>query len=105
MSINVAGSAAQHSLKKNVSKEVCFGCKGKISLFGFTKYPALREQWTRFVFPGQQQDSQAFICSWFICDECFINKAQFDTGFAHHLILKYRAVPAIKDPGHDSDGK
>ncbi len=36
-------------------------------------------------------------------DERFINKAQFDTGFAHPLILKDGAVPAIKDPGHDSE--
>ncbi len=36
-------------------------------------------------------------------DERFINKAQFDAGFAHHLILKDGAVPAIKDPGHDSE--
>ncbi len=36
-------------------------------------------------------------------DERFINKAQFDTGFAHRLILKDGAVPAIKDPGHDSE--
>ncbi len=36
-------------------------------------------------------------------DDCFINKAQFDAGFAHHLILKDGAVPAIKDPGHDSE--
>ncbi len=33
----------------------------------------------------------------------FINKAQFDAGFAHGLILKDGAVPAIKDPGHDSE--
>ncbi len=31
-------------------------------------------------------------------DECFINKAQFDARFAHRLILKDGAVPAIKDP-------
>ncbi len=36
-------------------------------------------------------------------DERFINKAQFDSGFAHRLILKDGAVPAIKDPGHDSE--
>ncbi len=36
-------------------------------------------------------------------DKCFINKAQFDAGFAHRLILKDGAVPAIKDPGHDSE--
>ncbi len=36
-------------------------------------------------------------------DERFINKAQLDAGFAHGLILKDGAVPAIKDPGHDSE--
>ncbi len=36
-------------------------------------------------------------------DERFINEAQFDAGFAHGLILKDGAVPAIKDPGHDSE--
>ncbi len=37
-------------------------------------------------------------------DERFINKAQFDAGFAHRLILKDGAVPGlIKDPGHDSE--
>ncbi len=36
-------------------------------------------------------------------DERFINKAQFDAGFAHRLILKDGVVPAIKYPGHDSE--
>ncbi len=36
-------------------------------------------------------------------DKRFINKAQFDAGFAHGLILKDGAVPAIKDPAHDSE--
>ncbi len=36
-------------------------------------------------------------------DERFINKAQFDAGVAHRLILKDGAVPAIKDLGHDSE--
>ncbi len=35
-------------------------------------------------------------------DERFINKAQFDAGFAHRLNLKDGAVSAIKDPGYDS---
>ncbi len=52
----------------------------------------------QFVFPGQQWSfSSVFV------DKRFINKAQFDTGFAHRLILKDGAVPAIKDPGHDSE--
>ncbi len=67
-------------------------------MFSFPKNPALRKQWMQFVFPGQQQSfSSVFV------DERFINKAQFDAGFAHRLILKDGAVPAIKDPGHDSE--
>ncbi len=50
-------------------------------------------------FSGQQWSfSSVFV------DERFINKAQFDAGFAHRLILKDGAVPAIKDPdAHDSE--
>ncbi len=52
----------------------------------------------QFVFPGQQQSfSSLFV------DKYFMNKAQFDAGFVHRLILKDGAVPAIKDPGHDSE--
>ncbi len=74
-------------------KTCVFDYEGKITLFSFPKNPALSEQWMQFVFPGQQQSlSSVFV------DKLFINKAQFDTGFAHHLILKEGAVPAIKDP-------
>ncbi len=48
-------------------------------------------------FRGSNGVSQVFV------DERFISKAQFDAGFAHRLILKDGAVPAIKDPGHDSE--
>ncbi len=52
----------------------------------------------QFVFPRQQRSfSNVFV------DERFINEAQFDAGFAHRLILKDGAVPAIKYPGHDSE--
>ncbi len=52
----------------------------------------------QFVFSGQQRSfSSVFV------DERFINKAQFDDAFAHRLILKDGAVPAIKDPGHNSE--
>ncbi len=52
----------------------------------------------QFVFPGQQWGfTSVFV------DERFINQAQVDAGFDHRLILKDGAVPAIKDPGHDSE--
>ncbi len=69
-------TAARYSLEKNVSKEVCFGCEGKITLFSFPKNPALRKQWMQFVFLGQQQSfSSVFV------DERFINKAQLTQDF------------------------
>ncbi len=36
-----SGSAARHSLEKNLSKEECFGCEGKITLFSFPKQPSV----------------------------------------------------------------
>ncbi len=81
------------SLKKSV-----FVCEGKITLFSFPKNPALHEQWTQLVFSEQQRSfSSVFV------DERFINQAQFDAGFAHGLILKDGAAPAMKDPGRDSE--
>ncbi len=48
-----------------------------------------------------QQSKKSFTS--LLVDERFINKVQFDAGFAHRLILKDGAVPAIKDPGQDSE--
>ncbi len=76
-------------------------CKGKISLFSFPKNPALRMR-MQFIISGQFFQVYKFFPNHF-SDECFINKAQFDVGFAHHLMLKDEAVPAIKAPGHDSE--
>ncbi len=98
--INALHSAALHGTRSGrMSLKKCvFGCEGKITLFSFPKNTALRKQWMQLVFPGQQRSfSSVFV------DECFINKAQFDAGFAHRLILKDEAIPAIKDPGHDSE--
>ncbi len=85
------------ALKECLLRSV-FGCKGNITLFSFPKKPALRKQWMHFVFPGQQRSFASVFVG-----ECFINQAQFDAGFAHRLILKDGVVPAIKDPGHDSE--
>ncbi|XP_073700525.1 uncharacterized protein [Garra rufa] len=84
-------------------KKCVFGCEGKFSLFSFPKNPALRERWMQFVFPGQQRSvASVFVCSRHFSDECFVNKAQVDAGFAYRLLLKDGAVPVIKDPSHES---
>ncbi len=91
-------STAQNSLWKNVSKEVCFWLWGKDKLVQPPEEPSVTWTVDALCFSGQQRSfSSVFV------DERFINKAQFDAGFAHRLILKDGAVLAIKDPGHDSE--
>ncbi len=87
--------AARDSLGKNVSKEVCFWLWGKDNL---VQLPKTTHRYVNSCFSGAAMEFlKCFV------DERFINKAQFNAGFAHGLILKDGAVPAIKDPGHDSE--
>ncbi len=84
-------------------KKCVFGCEGKITLLSIPKNPVLREQWMQFVFPGHQQSfTSVFDCSRHFGDECFINKAHFDTRFANLLKLKEHSQTII-DPGYDSE--
>ena len=53
-----------------------------------------------FVFPEHQRScASVLVCSLHFDDDCFINKAQFDAGFADRLMLKNGAVPTIKVHG------
>ncbi len=83
----------------NVSKEVCFWLWGKYNLVQLPEEPSVT--WTVDAVCFFRSSNGVF--SSVFVDERFINKSQFDAGFAHRLILKDGAVPAIKDPGHDSD--
>ncbi len=89
--------AARDSLGKNVSKEECFWLWGKDNLVQLPKTTH------HYVNSGYSFSGAAMEFLKCFVDERFINKAQFDAGFAHRLILKDGAVPAIKDPGHDSE--
>ncbi len=70
--INMLQSAALHGTRSGrMSLKKCvFGCEGKITLFSFSKNPALRKQWMQLFFPEQQRS----FLSVFV-DERFINKA------------------------------
>ncbi len=99
--INALQSAGwQHGTRSGrMSLKKCvFGCEGKITLFSFPKEPTVT--WTVDIVCFSGAAMEFLKC---FVDERFINKAQFDAGFAHRLILKDGAVPAIKDPGHDSE--
>ncbi len=74
----VKTSTVRDLLGKNVSKEVCFWLWGKDNLVQLPKRMQRYVNWMQFVFPGQQWSfTSVFV------DERFINKAQFNTGFAH----------------------
>ncbi len=98
--INTLHSAALHGTRSGRTslKKCVFGCEGKITLFSFPKQPSVT--WTVDIVCFSGAAMEFLKC---FVDERFINKAQFDAGFAHGLILKDGAVPAIKDPGHDSE--
>ncbi len=90
--------AARDSLGRMSLKKCVFRCEEKITLFSFPKQPTVT--WTVDIvcFSGAAMEFLSVLLT-----NVFINKAQFDAGFAHRLILKDGAVPAIKDPGHDSE--
>ncbi len=99
--INALQSAGwQHGTRSGrMSLKKCvFGCERKITLFSFPKEPTIT--WTVDIVCFSGAAMEFLKC---FVDERFINKAQFDAGFAHRLRLKDGAVPAIKDPGHDSE--
>ncbi|XP_042352913.1 LOW QUALITY PROTEIN: uncharacterized protein LOC121950890 [Plectropomus leopardus] len=76
----------------------CFyRCTGNATLFSFPTEPSVRKKWIDFVFAGKPQKyATVFICSRHFTDDCFLNKARYDTGFAVRLTLKEGAFPSIQ---------
>ncbi len=90
--INAFHLAALHRTRSGrMSLKNCvFGCEGKIT--------SVMRTVDAVCFSGAATEFLKCVC-W----RTFINKTQFDAGFAHRLILKDGAVPAIKDPGHNAE--
>ncbi len=102
--INVNNSAVQDLLEKNVSKEVCFWLWGKDNLVQLPKEPSVTWTVDAVCFSGEATEFCKCVClflsfRWWM----FYKQDKFDAGFAHCLILKDGVVPAIKNPGHDSE--
>ncbi len=61
-------------------------CLQKKCVFGYGyENSALHKQWMQFVFPGQQLSFASV----------FVDEHQFDTGFAHHMILNVRVLLTV----------
>ncbi len=83
--------AARDSLGKNVSKEVCFWLWGKDNLVQLPKrtHRYVNSGYSLF-FRGSNGVLKCFV------DERFINKAQFDAGFAHPFNTERWSGPSYK---------
>ncbi len=83
--------------RKMSLKESVFGCEGK--------EPSVTWTVDAVCFSGAAREFRKCVCLFpsFWWQMFFINKAQFGAGFAHSLILKDGAVPAIKYPSHESE--
>ncbi len=98
--INTLHQAALHRTHSGrmFLKKCGFGCKGNISIFSFSK----RTQ--RYVDSGCSLFFRAAVeFHKYVCCRTFYKQGAVRVGFAHCLILKAGATPAIKDPGHDSE--
>ncbi len=88
---------------KNVSKGVYFWLWGKDNLVQLPEEPSVMLTVDAVCYSEAAKEFLKCVC-WRP-----VYKAQFNAGFALHLILKDGAVPVIKDPGHEwfrtADGK
>ena len=90
-----------------VNRCVVFGCGNEpsrgISLHEFPKTNTRRSTWKRFVDRTRKNwdgpTNVSAICSAHFEDGCFLNKTQYDMGFAKKLELRDDATPTIYPTG------
>ncbi|XP_028256552.1 zinc finger MYM-type protein 4-like isoform X2 [Parambassis ranga] len=64
----------------------------------------VKAQWIHFIFDGRVPSvmgKNLYVCANHFTSECFINKGQYQAGFASKLKLKDGSIPTIRDPGSD----
>ncbi len=92
-STSARARAPINSLGKKSLKKWCFWLWGKDNLVQLPEEPSVTRTVDTVCFFGAATEFLKCVC-W----RTFINKAQFDAGFAHRLKLKDGAVSAIKIP-------
>jgi len=63
----------------------------------------IEESTTTFLHDQQYSHEYVWICLLRFMDDCFMNKAQHNAGFACRLKLSVEAVPTVKE--HESEPK
>ena len=77
------------------SREYVFCCEGKLTVFSFPKDPVILDQWMRFVLPGYSWQ-RVWICQLHFSNYSFMNKNQYEIGFARRLKIEVETVPTLK---------
>ena len=80
---------------------------GNVVLFDVAqRSPSVQLQWRSFVAsPGREfpRKTHVHFCHYHFKDNCFMNKAKFDRGFAKQLKLYPDAIPTIRASEHPLD--
>ncbi|XP_008299624.1 uncharacterized protein LOC103371915 isoform X4 [Stegastes partitus] len=62
----------------------------------------LKSRWITFIFDGNVPSTVGkflYVCANHFTSDCFLNKGQYQAGFASKLKLKDGSVPTVRDPG------
>ncbi|XP_045907473.1 uncharacterized protein LOC123972204 isoform X4 [Micropterus dolomieu] len=76
-------------------------CEGQPSMHRLPKDESLKNQWIKFIFNTVPQDysPNLLLCSNHFREDCFLNRQQYNSGFAQRLVLKDDATPTLFGPG------
>ncbi|XP_067280190.1 uncharacterized protein [Pseudorasbora parva] len=88
------------NMPKGVTYCSVSGCGRTQSLHKLPSDSSFRNEWLNFIFDEvpAHVGKTLRVCSFHFTAESFVNKTQFDTGFAERLRLKHNAVPSLLDP-------
>ncbi|XP_051534233.1 Krueppel-like factor 8 isoform X2 [Myxocyprinus asiaticus] len=77
------------------------GCRiSSATLHALPKDPSIRNEWLKFLYKEvpARFSSNLLVCSAHFIPGCFVNRSQFNAGFAKRLVLKDGVVPTIFHP-------
>lgn len=77
---------------------VVAGCKAhSASLHTLPNEPVIKDEWLKFIYDTipEKCSRSLTVCSTHFTPDCFLNRVQFNQGFAQKLLLKEGAIPTL----------